>query len=214
MKTMMFYALALVPAFCLAAALTECAADEPKFEGKATQADAIGIAKGFSDDGQAVTLIFDNLLVHVGGSKYPLVNTRTLSIAIPIESKDQDVYFSQDIRGFVSVDAGARAALVVQAAGKTSVVHLHEAKDEPTAGDAACEARERADKQAEDFEEDDEPADGFDFLHRIDGKLPAGMSYRVTFFLLVERDSDSADVGAYLAVDTLDIEIGKPKKQK
>ena len=219
MRTLMPCVVAVVAAVGLGFAVAEeCAACEPKFDGTAIQADAVGIATGFSTDGQAVTLLFDNLLVDVGLRRGPLVKTRTLSVSVPIDSKDQEVTLVQDIRGYVDVDCGARAVLDVQAAGQTTVVDLQEAKErpgccKPKPGKAACEARKRAMEEAEDFPEDDQQTGGFDFLQRIDGKLPAGMSYRVTFFLLVERDSDTADVGALLTVDSLDIEIGKPEKK-
>ena len=219
MKTLMLCVVAVVAAVGAGGAVAgECAACEPKFDGTAIQADAVGIARGFSSDGQAVTLLFDNLLVDVGLQRGPLVKTRTLSVSLPIERKDQEVTLVQDIRGYVDVDCGARAVLVVQAAGQTTCVNLQEAKERPKCckpkpGKAACEARARAMEEAEDFPEHDEPVGGFDFLHRIDGKLPAGMRYRVTFFLLVERDADTADVGGLLTVDSLDIEIGKPEKK-
>lgn len=190
----------------------------PKFKGRVIEADSVGIAKGFSSDGQAVTLLFDNLQSEVWAKGGALVKTRTLSIDLPIEPKDQEVNLSQDIRGYVSVDEGARAVLVVQSAGETHVIDLQKAKAEgktrSTDGDSIKEAMQRAAEEAKGFEKEDEPQGSFDFYHRINSKLRPGASYRITFFLLVERDLSTAEMDAHLVVDSLDIEIGPVKKSK
>ncbi len=190
----------------------------PKFKGKVIEADSVGIAKGFSSDGKAVTLLFDNLQIDVWAKGGPLVETRTLSIDLPIEPKDQEVGLSQDIRGYMNVDEGARVVLVVQAAGETHVIDLKKAKAEgktrSTEGKAVKEARQRAAEEAKGFEKEDEPQGSFEFFHRINSKLSPGTSYRVTFFLLVERDLSVAEMSAHLVVDSLDIEIGPVKKSK
>src|SRR4051794_40694997 len=103
---------------------TPPASPAPKFKGVADLADVVQIASGFSEDKQAVTVIFRNLQVGVGGQRGPLVGTRSVTMALPVENKDRGVRVTQDVRGFVEVHGKARAVLVVQAAGRTTVVDL------------------------------------------------------------------------------------------
>jgi len=198
MKTFMLCVVAVIAAVGPGVAVAgECAAGGVRFEGSAVQADAVGIARGFSCDGQAVTLLFDNLLVDVGLQ-------RAGWHALRYEGRGR---------------AHVRLTTPIASLWACHPTDLQEAKlrpgcCKPKPGKAVCEARKRAMEEAIDFPEEDEPTGGFDFLHRIDGKLPAGMRYRVTFFLLVERDADTDDVGALLTLDSLDIEIGTPGKTK
>ncbi|CAK8722661.1 hypothetical protein KKHLCK_11930 [Candidatus Electrothrix laxa] len=112
------------------------------------------------------------------------MTTHTVSLSIPVENNEQDLCITQSISGFVSVDGAARAVLLVQAAGHTTLVDLREAK--------------------KDTEEDE---NSFSFIEIIEGKLRAETKYQVTFVLLVERDADHAETGASLGIDSLDIEM-------
>lgn len=50
-----------------------------------------------------------------------------------------------------------------------------------------------------------------DLYKRIEGTIPADAPYVATFCLLVERDTDNPDVGAHVAINSLDVTLGKPK---
>jgi hypothetical protein len=189
-----------------------------KFKGTADLLDAVQIVSGFSDDKQVVTVLFRNLQAGIGGLKGPLVNTRTATLTLALDSKDKESRVTQDVRGFVAVQGKARAVLVVQAAGKTTLVDLKKSqvkdKEKPDAEGALKQARDRAMSQAKDFSPPEKGAQMFDFVHRIDGMVPAGTSYQVTFFLLVERDTNTEEAGAQLSIDSLDVALGELAKNK
>lgn len=194
-------------------------ADDPvpaaKFKGTADLPDAVQIATGFSEDKQAVTVLFRNLYAVVGGPKGSLVNTRTATVTLPIDNKEKEIRASFDVRGFVSVHGKARAALIVQAAGKTTVIDLKKDRTkEPEKGEAVKQAKERAKAQLKDTPTPDKPAQAYDFSHRIEGTIPAGGNCQVTFFLLTERDAEADEMSSYLAVDSLDVETAKPTPAK
>lgn len=165
--------------------------NEPRFIGEVVDIDGIGVVSDFSEDGQAATLIFSNLQVDIGDSSGVFVTTRTVSLSIPVENNDQNLRITQGISGHVTVDGTTRAVLLVQAAGDTTLVDLRKAG--------------RAIEQA---------GNSWDFAETIEGELRAGAAYHITFFLLVERDADHAEIGASLGIDSLDLEInGSARKQ-
>jgi hypothetical protein len=53
-------------------------------------------------------------------------------------------------------------------------------------------------------------AEGDDFVQPIDATVAPGASEQITFFLLVERDAATADLGALLTIDSVDVVLGKP----
>jgi hypothetical protein len=158
--------------------------------------DNIGMSTTISPDGQAVTVLFDNLIVETSIVKrQPLVATRTETLRIPIKNSQDDVTVIHDVRGFLSADK-ARAALVIQACGKTTVVDLPKAVE-----DAEDHPAKRKRKAPESMSTAD------DFFVRIEGSLPAGAADHVTFFLLTEKDQDDPSQGAALFVDSVDVSI-------
>ena len=166
-----------------------CAGEKPnaasvKFKEALDLADAVQAVPTFSKDGKAVTAIFRNLEVAVGGVKHgPLVDRRATIVLIPLQKNEKGTCIHQDIRGHVQVDKGARAVLFVQAAGKSTLVDLCK---------AAC-------------------GDG-KYTQSVDARIPANVTtYKATLFLLVERDSDDPDIGAHLTVDSLDLELSASK---
>ena len=161
--------------------------NEPRFRGEVVDLDGTGLTYDFSTDGQAATLVFSKLQIDVGDKSKEFVATRTASLAIPVEHNDRDVCITQGISGFVSVDGPARAVLLIQAAGETTLVDLEEAKDDG-----------------------EEQENSYSFIKTIEGELRAGAAYHITFFLLVERDVDHRDTGGLLTIDSLDLEIKDP----
>jgi len=143
------------------------------------------ISSTISPDGQAVSVIFDNLVVAVGSTKGHPIATQVASIIVPMTENDAPLIVRQDIRGFVSIALGARAALIAHLGGKTFLVDL------PTT-----------------------PVSQGDYLRTFESTLPAGVDYQATFFLLVECDSNGPDVGAHLTVDALDITLKTQGSEK
>jgi hypothetical protein len=157
-----------------------------KFKGTVDLVDTVQVASNVSSDGQAATVLFRNLEVSVGGVKGgPLVDTRTVSLVLPkLGSKDK-VRVCQDVRGHVYVKSKGRAILMFQAAGQTTLIDLGKSLGKKT-----------------------------DLFKRIEGTIPANAPYVATFCLIVERDTDNPDVGAHVAIDSLDLTLGKPKPPK
>jgi hypothetical protein len=161
--------------------------NEPRFRGEVVDLDSTGLTYDFSTDGQAATLVFSKLQIDVGDKSKEFVATRTASLAIPVVHNDRNLRITQGISGFVDVDSPARAVLLVQAAGETTLVNLEKAKDDGQ-----------------------EQENAYSFIETIEGELQAGAAYHITFFLLVERDIDHCEAGALLTIDSLDLEIKEP----
>lgn len=162
--------------------------DEPRFAGEVVDLDGAGVEYDFSTDGQAATLTFSNLQIDAGDKPEVFVATRTASLSIPaVVHNDRNLRITQGISGFVSVDGPARAVLLVQAAGDSTLVDLEEAKDD-----------------------EQEQENSYDFIKTIEGELRAGAEYHITFFLLVERDVDHGETSALLTINSLDLEIKDP----
>src|SRR5687768_1794860 len=90
----------------------------------------IGFATDISDDGQATTIIFDNLLVSVEPARpralrdHTAIQTKVFTVHIPYSTDQQSVTMLMDLRGFVDTRAGADVRLVACAGGTTKVVAL------------------------------------------------------------------------------------------
>lgn len=203
------------------AAAAEAAPNGPVFKGTADLPGVVQIVRNFSDDRQAVTVIFRGLQTAVGGDHGALVETRSVTVSLPVQSEEEDAFLTQHIRGYVNVDRNARAVLVVQAAGKTTVVDLKKAQDQAkrrtkTSSSSLQQARKRAEAEAPTRPQENSRDARLDaeFFQELTGTVPAGAQYSVTFFLLVERDAKSADAGALLVVDSLDVELSRQKQAK
>ncbi|MEM7560246.1 MAG: hypothetical protein AAF394_14095 [Planctomycetota bacterium] len=152
-----------------------------KFKGFADLVDTVQIAQNFSDDSQAGTIIFRNLeaATNVGP-----VSTRVATLSIPLKGNDKSrVSVTQDIRGFVDADKGARASLVVQTGGNTKVINLKKSN-------------------GNDFIERITTRLG----HNDDLQI-------TFFLLAERIDSGNDEVGALLQIDSLDIQIVKGKSK-
>jgi hypothetical protein len=141
----------------------------------------VHIGSSISEDGQAATITFDDLAVGLGQVKrQSLKSTLTASLVITMDQNDTEIPVQQDIRGCVSIDPGARAALVAHLPGQTILVDLLKG-----------------------------PCSNTNFSRQFVSTLPAGGDYRTSFFLLADRNSDDPDAGVLLTVDKLDIQLGK-----
>lgn len=161
--------------------------NEPRFIGEVVNLEDIGLTYDFSEDGQAATLLFNKLEVHVGDDPGVFVVPLTVSLLIPVVHNDRDLRITQDIVGVVDVDEAARAVLLIQAAGETTLVDLQKARKGP-----------------------EEQENSYSFVETIESEIRAGTAYQITFFLLVERDIDHHETGGSLIIDSLDFEIKDP----
>jgi hypothetical protein len=178
------------------------------FKGVGDLVDTVQVATSFSPDKQAVTALWSNLQAGVGGgTKTPMVSTRTITLNLPIDSKDKYVQIRQIVRGYVSVQGNARAVLLIQAAGKTHLVDLKKSSDTAEPTGSLKQARENAKVLKKVRKQTDTD---HDYMQQINGTVKQGTNYQVTFILLVEREEDSAS--ALFTVDSFDVEIVKGSK--
>jgi hypothetical protein len=141
----------------------------------------VNIGSTISADGQAATITFDDLAVGLGQvKKQSLESTLTASLIITMDQNDTEISVQQEIRGSVSIDPGARIALVTHLPSQTILVDLLEG-----------------------------PCANAKFFRRFVSTLPAGGDYRTSFFLLADRNSDDPEAGVLLTIDKVDIELGK-----
>jgi hypothetical protein len=125
-----------------------------------------------SDDGQVVTLIFNDLAASLDSSTEDLVSAGIASFAFSVQSStDQRVRLR--VEGFVDRAAGTRGVLVVHHPDGTSLLHL------PA-----------------------DPAPGF--VRNLGTTVPAGQDYRVTLFLLAERDSTGSGSDVVFGIDEIE----------
>lgn len=138
-----------------------------RFDKAVMQEKPVFISSALSPDGRTISLLFDYFGVELQkySGKGVLSATKVCSFIIPIRDADTELTIQQDIRGFVSVEQGARAILLAQIGGKTTVFHWP---------NSLCS--------------DD------DFCQTCEVSLPKGKNCQATLILLVERDSDGSNV--------------------
>jgi hypothetical protein len=95
-----------------------------------------GIATNISHDGQAATIIFDNLVVDVGPavksiastSNQTAIQTKVLTVNVPYATDQSNLKFTMDIRGIVDHDWSSSTRLIACAGDKTKIVDLSTSK--------------------------------------------------------------------------------------
>lgn len=192
-------------------------ADKPKL-GKAFYPDAVRFVTSVSEDREAATMIFDNFSLATASGKASLVTaqTKSFSISNPLESKG-DVVATLDVRGFLDVQDGGSAAVIVHAGGETTVVDLKKAVAAETAKPRKTEdvlysaAKENAD--AAGFRETTRSSGGENYLARVNVDLAKGQALQATVLLLVDRVPATGS-GALITVDSLDIAVKAAPKAK
>lgn len=175
----------------------------------------IGFATNVSPDGQAATLIFDNLYTEVSpvvqGARGALNQTanqpKVFTVNIPYSTDQRSVTMSLDIRGYASADPGATVRLVACVGDTTKVVDLtmEQGKGVKLKGKSkATLAPKAASPPAGDFQS------RVEFTVQTQAAQPV---CPITLFLLAEHNTDKADTGgALLVVDSLDLQINKSTK--
>jgi hypothetical protein len=190
-------------------------AQESKFSDKITVPSNFGFAQSVSDDGQVVTLLFDNLIASVspvtqgarGTHNQTAIETKVFSVNIPYSTKQRSVKMFMDVRGYVSVDPDAVVRLVACAGDTTTAIGLEGQEGdvvelEGTSKEAHADQRE--DGQFNDFQE------RVEFTVQTHAKKPV---CQITLFLLAEHSTDESG-GALLAVNSLDISIASDDEKK
>ena len=203
----------------VAALATGVFADEPKpaskFEKEIRIPSNIGISTNVAPDGQALTVTFDSAFTDLDPAQkgaiathnQTAIETKVCTVNIPYSTDQRSVPMVMDLRGFVDADAGAIARLVVCAGGTTQVVDL--STDESNTVELKGKSKvaivaEHPGREYGNFQ------DRVEFTVQTHAAKPV---CQVTLFLVVERNTDTADSGgALLAVDSMDISIAKPGK--
>lgn len=175
----------------------------------------IGFSTNISPDSQALTLLFDNLLIEVEPTKegqrgaigQTAISSKVFTVEIPYSTDLRSVNMNLDLRGTSAVTAGGRVRLVAHAGETTEVVPLSGDSSEPVKQLGSAKAQYLA--TATEVDEG-----GFeDFNQRIVLTVPTHAAKpvcQVTLFLLAEHDSDNAGSGsAVLIVDSLDLSFAE-----
>src|SRR3954451_2158030 len=185
----------------------------PQFTGLADLPGVVDIVGAFSPDKQVCTVIFRNLDASFA-REGRLVETRIVTVSLPLQKTDKETRVTQDVRGFVFTQGNARAVLIIRAAGKTTVVDPPQSclkgSDIPEPQGPVKEVRARAQEKVKMIPAPNKSDEGDDFNFRVNGIIPAGAGYSVPFVLLVERDTEADGNDAFLTIDSLDVGLDQP----
>jgi hypothetical protein len=175
----------------------------------------LGFATSVSADGQAATLIFDNLYVAVepaskgaaGTSGQTAAATKVVTFEIPYSTDRPSLKMYLDLRGFLSADAGANVRLVACAGDTTKVVDISTGQDDPVQFKGKSKEAITAGRDGAKF------GDFFDRIEFTVQPRAAKPVRQVTLLLVADHDTDSpGSGGALLAVDSLDLSVSKSEK--
>jgi M6 family metalloprotease-like protein len=161
-------------------------------------------AANFSDDRKAATLLFDRLVSVT--SRSDRIDCKVATVVLPLKSSADDTKAGIDLRGFVMVDKGAAASLVVEINGNSEVVDLNAARDESPGSGKPAVAAKGSPKRARNTPEPGENSESFDWLHHLDCDAASADALTITFILITQRVLPS-DANAFLAVDSVDVEM-------
>jgi len=188
------------------------AQDDVKFKTVVTP-DAIRFVTGFSPDGQAATMIFDNFIASTRSDKGGLPDTTVKSFTYCLEPEiTKDAVVETTLRGYSSTQGAGSAAVIIHAAGKTSTVKLapedkkkyKKERSEKKSTAQSEKAMQLAKEQGFDLEEP--PSTSADYQSTFKTKVTPGKPLQITVILLVDRLPGDSD-GALVTVDTIDFEI-------
>lgn len=201
----------LVLFLCLLAPTTLAGeADAPTF-GKAVYPDSIRFVTATSEDGEVMTMLFDNFVVSTrpGKGQHLGAETKSFSVANDLKARE-GVTATLDVRGFVAVEEGGSAALLIHAGGETTIVDLSKAIEaaasKPRESEDALYAQAVENAGTAGLTVNARPKKSEDFLARASATFAPGEALQVTVLLLAERLSD-ADSSALITVDSIDISL-------
>jgi hypothetical protein len=176
----------------------------------------VGFATNISPDGQAATVIFDNLYIGLGPAQQGLAGTlnqtaiqsKVFTVVIPYSTDQESVAMAIDVRGYVNTEPGAIVRLVACAGGTTNVLDV----SQKTAGPIYLKGKSKEAVVAEHAD-----IQLGDFINRVEFTVQTNAAKpvcQITLLLLVEHNTDTAGSGgALLAVDSLDLSIAAPNKK-
>ena len=204
MRTWLPLVLLLSPALVLAE-------DEVKFKPVITP-DAVRFVTAFSEDKQAATMIFDNFLASTRADNGMLPDTTIKTFTYCLEPEiSKDAVVEHHVRGFFSTEGSASAALVIHAAGQTTLVKLEgykgKGREKKKEGDSALQEQARKLAKEQGFEIGDPPSKSDDYIATFKTKAKPNTPIQVTVILLVDRLPGDSAQGALLTVDSIDFEI-------
>jgi hypothetical protein len=172
----------------------------------------VGLATNVSSDGQAATVLFDNVLVELepavktaaGTQNQTSTRTKVVTLEVPYTTDARSLTMTLDIRGSIDADAASTARLIACAGDATKVLSLSPAGTEKVQLKGKAKATAAAaypQAKLGDFQ------DRVEFTVQTRAAKPV---LQITLLLLVEHDTDN-EGDALLVVDSLDLEITKGK---
>jgi immune inhibitor A len=153
----------------------------------------------FSPDGKAATLLFDRL----EASQFGRVHTGKVAASFTLRRKGGAAKAAVFLRGFAVAAEGSAVGLVVQLGGKTQVIDLLSVRD---ASSNVEKLQKSTQSRIEEFQEERGLTEGFSWTVELTVNSPAETDLTVTTVLLTEKFAKESD-GAYLVVDSLDVEL-------
>jgi len=192
-------------------------ASRPKL-GEVFYPDAVRFVTSVSEDREVATMMFDNFSLATASGKAPLVTAQTkpFSISNSLESKG-DAVATLDVRGFVDVQDGGSAALIIHAGGETTVVDLKKAvtaeTTKPRKTEDALYTAAKENAETAGFRNTIKSAGGANFYARVSVDIAKGQAMQATMLLLVDRVPATGS-SAMITVDSLDIAVKAAPRPK
>jgi hypothetical protein len=176
----------------------------------------IGMATNITQDNQVATLLFDNLIVSVepaqNGAATTLnqtaIQTKAFTVNVPFTTDQRSLPFTLEVRGFAQQDPEAIVRLIACVGDTTKIIDL--------SSDPAQVIKLKGKSKPAIVAAQPNKTFG-DFQNRVEftvQKHAANPVIQITLCLLAEHDTDVAGGGggALLAIDSLDLSIGKSGK--
>lgn len=175
-----------------------------KFDGRISVPSNLDFVTNISPDGEAVTIIFSNLVLSVEPLQ-PAIRTKVFTLHLPYSTNQGSVTMTMDLRGAILAEAGRDVRLVACAGDTTKVVDLVAHADQAVALRGTARDAMVATHPSVNWS---------DFHERVAFTVQTRAAQpvcQIRLFLVVEHNTDSTDAeGAMLVVDSLDLEIVMP----
>ncbi|QEF98300.1 Immune inhibitor A precursor [Stieleria maiorica] len=165
----------------------------------------------FSPDGKAATILLDRLVSYAYGDA---AEVKHATFVLPLKDASENATVAIQVRGYYSTDDGSVGRVILSANGSASIIDP-KASAAPQASRAmepdakgAKQANHRATAERIRRGNNPKPSNvtGDDFFYESSTSLVVDEKLPITIVLQTERlTSDS--VGAYLVIDSIDVEI-------
>jgi hypothetical protein len=188
--------------------MEECAMEQSilasKFDGRIRVPSNLDFVTNISPDGEAVTIIFSNLVLSVEPFQ-PAIRTKVFTLNLPYSTDQASVTITMDLRGAILAEAGRDVRLVACAGDTTKVVDLLANADQAVALRGTARDAMVATHPSLNWS---------DFHDRVEFTVQTRAAQpvcQITLFLVVEHNTDSTDAeGAVLVADSMDLEMVMP----